>query len=165
MKSVPIVCIVAELAMAAHLSGCDGLGRKAPVSTTRAHRSFTPTSFVTWHGLPIACSPSQIGELRPVMRQLCELLGTNESSVVVVAKNPVCCFWIEIDNWVPNPGCPGFVMAIQGGGAVLRASNVDSALRAVESLRNSIKRIDDRINLPLGVYGEYSCDESTDTGH
>jgi len=70
-------------------------------------------------------------------------------------RNPVCCIWLEIGNWTPNPGGPGYVVVIQPGGAVIRASTDAQMTLALERLKQ-VRRIEgERVLLPLGLFTNY----------
>src|SRR4051812_37001161 len=52
-------------------------------------------------------------------------------------RNPVCCIWIEVTGWVPNPGEPGYFIINQGGGSIISASDDEQLRKAVERFRKS----------------------------
>src|SRR5438045_2737286 len=37
--------------------------------------------------------------------------------------NPVCCVWLELRAWRPNPGTDGYVIIHQAGGTLITASS------------------------------------------
>jgi hypothetical protein len=68
--------------------------------------------------------------------RLSKLLGIEHATSS--KTNPVCCFWVEIDGWAPNPGSAGFTIVLQKGGAIIRATNqeqLDRAILQVQAVR------------------------------
>ena len=69
--------------------------------------------------------------------------------------NPVCCVWLEISGWTPNPGEPGYVIINQGGGSLIRAANEKQLQAAVARFIASIDKTGKEIRVPLGLLTSY----------
>ncbi len=105
---------------------------------------------------PVATSKESGEKVASRIARINDLLNGKLVPLTDCESNPVCCMWVEVTHWQPNPGRPGYVIIIQGGGAVLMASNI-------EQLDAAIKRINDvrvvkgeAVFLPLGVLTNYS---------
>jgi hypothetical protein len=86
--------------------------------------------------LPVMFPEGASPAVRSTAEKLSKILGQSGASAGV--KNPVCCFWVEITGWAPNPGQVGFVIIFQKGGAIIQASDekrLEEAVRQVESIR------------------------------
>ncbi|MCE9553055.1 MAG: hypothetical protein K8T91_06710 [Planctomycetes bacterium] len=69
--------------------------------------------------------------------------------------NPVCCVWIEISNWAPNPGQAGYWIVNQPGGSLISASNAEQLKLAVERFKAAIRQRNGHAEVPLGVLTNY----------
>ena len=69
--------------------------------------------------------------------------------------NPVCCVWLEINGWMPNPGEPGYVIINQAGGSIISASNEEQLRAAVERFKASIRKNGDQVEVPAGLLTSY----------
>lgn len=94
---------------------------------------------------PQSASPSH----KASAERLSKSLGQEVASPAV--KNPVCCFWIEIDHWLPNPGQPGYVIILQKGGAVVRATDEEQLERAVAQIDSLRQVVAGKVLLPTNV--------------
>ena len=101
--------------------------------------------YTRW-SFPIAVSSSASAELHAVAQDVANLLG--QPSLLEVPTNPICCFWVQIDSWQPNPHTPGYVIIVQDGGAVLTASNIEQARLAVTALRRIARVSKGQVSLP-----------------
>lgn len=78
--------------------------------------------------------------------------------------NPVCCVWVEITKWIPNPGEPGYIIVNQNGGSIVSASDEQQLRAAVERLKKSIRTIDGVVEVPLGLLTSYPIVASAPSG-
>ncbi len=69
--------------------------------------------------------------------------------------NPVCCVWVDITGWTPNPGEPGYVIINQSGGSIISASNEDQLRAAVERFRKTGRKKGKEFEVPLGLLTSY----------
>ncbi len=68
---------------------------------------------------------------------------------------PNCCFYVEIVDFAPNPGGGGYLILIQPGGAVLRASDMAHARQAIARLKSLAQVEDGQVLLPVGLLSSY----------
>ena len=76
-------------------------------------------------------------------------------TVSVMEKNPVCCIWLEVTGWTPNPGEPGYFVINQAGGSIISASDEEQLQKAVERFKKSIRKSADGAEVPLGMMSSY----------
>ena len=96
---------------------------------------------------------SEATDLKPLAEDIGKLLG---SPVIQSAKgNPVCCVWLEITNYTPNPGEPGYIIINQGGGSIIQASDVEQMKLAVERFKSTAKKTADGVLVPQGLLTNY----------
>lgn len=111
--------------------------------------------YIPWK-LPVAYPLSASDELKKHAAKLARLLSPRSVPADWEAKqNPICCFWIEVDSWHPDGANSGFVVLIQQGGAVLRASDVEQVAAAVRAIEKNIVMHGDQVYLPKGVITSY----------
>lgn len=108
--------------------------------------------------LPIAAAKDQANLDEPLKR-LQEVLQ-NEFIWYQENGNPVCAFWVEITGGKPNPGDGGYVMIIQRGGAVLRATDVEQLQLAIDRIKEVRQVKKDGVYLPIGLLTNYPVIES-----
>lgn len=89
-------------------------------------------------------------ELVSIAEHLSTLIG-HPRTAWKATRNPVCCFWVEINHWTAIPGQPGYVIVIHPGGSTLHASDLGQAREAVEFIEKHRRVIDGKVWLPLGV--------------
>ncbi|MCA9254921.1 MAG: hypothetical protein KDA33_04760 [Phycisphaerales bacterium] len=94
-------------------------------------------------------------ELKACARRLARALGRESVLELSDNRNPVCCFWIELTNWWPNPGVGGYVIIIQHGGAIMYASTIDDANRGVARLERVRQKRGGTWTLPIGLMTDY----------
>lgn len=75
--------------------------------------------------------------------------------VSMMEKNPVCCIWVEVTGWTPNPGNPGYFIINQGGGSIISASDEEQLKKAVEQFKKSIRKGPDGVEVPAGMITSY----------
>lgn len=63
----------------------------------------------------------------------------------------MCCIWMEISNWTPNPGAPGYIMVNQSGGSVVSASNQEQLVLAVKRLKQEMQGKGAEAKVPQGL--------------
>jgi hypothetical protein len=89
-----------------------------------------------------------------------EIASAIRVDLVIEGKtNPVCCVWIEISRWTPNPGTPGYIIVNQPGGSIITASNAEQLRLAVKRFKESIRVNDGEIQVPTGLLTNYSVVE------
>ena len=91
--------------------------------------------------------------LRPYAERVADLVGA--SMVQSAASNPVCCIWIEITGWTPNPGSRGYIINIQPGASIIQGSDEEQLRQAIERLETIAARHGDHIKLPTGLLTNY----------
>jgi hypothetical protein len=91
-------------------------------------------------------------ELKPLAREVARFNGN--SWVQAADVNPICCVWLEFIG-TPNPGEPGYIILHQGGGTVIRASNIEQMQAALKRWQASSKRIDGAVTFPEGLSTNY----------
>jgi hypothetical protein len=102
---------------------------------------------VGWSGVfPVVISSKATAADRAQADRLAAIFGLSQAGIA--DTNPVCCFWVEIDGWKPNPGQPGYVVLFQPGGCVLRASNTEQLERAIAAIQSAAKIVDGKRTLP-----------------
>jgi len=69
-------------------------------------------------------------------------------TVSVLDTNPVCCVWLELRAWRPNPGSDGYVIIHQAGGTLITASSQQQLDAAVERFIKSSRMRDGSAKFP-----------------
>ena len=92
--------------------------------------------------------------VRPHAERIANLIGTK--IVQASPRNPVCCVWIEITGWTPNPGNRGYIINNQPGGSIIQASDADQLRLAVDRFESAATRYDDHVELPTGLLTNYN---------
>lgn len=69
--------------------------------------------------------------------------------------NPVCCVWIQIVPWIPNPGTGGYLIINQSGGSIIQASDIDQMKEGVTRFKSSIRMNDGKAEVPMGMLTNY----------
>jgi hypothetical protein len=91
-------------------------------------------------------------DLRPFAEEVAKSLDPGRPPVVQASpRNPVCCVWLEITHWTPNPGKPGWIIINQGGGSIISASDTKQMKLAVEKFKSTARRVNDGTEAPLGL--------------
>ncbi len=92
-------------------------------------------------------------ELESLAKEIAKTIGA--ASVGRARQNPVCCVWLEINHWTPNPGSPGFIIVNQPGGTLIQASNHEQMKLAVEKLKSVIRVRNGEAEVPMGLITNY----------
>ena len=96
-------------------------------------------------------------ELLAAAKEIAEAMGGDKVGVLQVQGNPVCCVWIELNNWgEPNPGAAGYVIVNQPGGSIITASDKTQLKTAVARFKKSIRKKDGKTEVPGGLVTNYS---------
>jgi hypothetical protein len=82
-------------------------------------------------------------------QELANALGIE--SIVTAKRNPVCCVWLEITAWTPNPGTPGYIIINQPGGSLISASDEKQLKIAVQRFKHTIVGIGKEAEVPNGL--------------
>lgn len=109
-------------------------------------------SYVRW-SYPVALSKEAPEELNKLAVDLGESLGNRVP--LRATSNIVCCFWIELDQWKPNPMEAGYIVTIHPGGAVVRATDLEQMRSAIDAIKRVLKVEHGEVMLPLGVLTNY----------
>ena len=111
-----------------------------------------PKGCIEWK-LPVALSEKASERVRSAAIRLAKSLG--QEAVASVRVNPVCTLWVETDHWKPNPGDEGYIILVQAGGAIIRASSDEQVERAVAELEKHIIVQGGVHFLPTGLITSY----------
>jgi hypothetical protein len=76
-------------------------------------------------------------------------------TVSMLDTNPVCCIWLELRAWRPNPGTDGYVIIHQSGGTLITASSQRQLDAAVERFIKSSRERDGKREAPVGLMTSY----------
>ena len=104
---------------------------------------------------PVAIREASSKELTQEAERLKKVLGVG-LDILYAKQNPVCCIWLEIDNWLPNPGEPGYIIVIQGGGARVLATSPKELKSAIDAIEKNITTRDGKAFLPAGIISSYA---------
>lgn len=126
----------------------------AQTTSQEVGRSIEKPEYSEWR-FPVAIPASASAEQKAAASRLAEMLGFTSTVQVGDNRNPVCCFWIELTNWWPNPGGGGYVIIIQHGGAIMYASTIEDAKRGIERIESVRQKRGERFALPIGVLSSY----------
>jgi len=89
-------------------------------------------------------------------RSTAERLGREFGMVVsTLDTNPVCCVWLELRHWRPNPGEDGYVIVHQPGGTLITASTQQQLDAAVERFIKSSRKRNGKREAPVGLMTSY----------
>lgn len=86
-------------------------------------------------------------------KQIADAIGA--ALVTESDRNPVCCVWMEVSGWVPNPGVPGYYIINQGGGSIISATDDDQLAKAVERFKKSLRKAKTGVEVPVGMMTNY----------
>ena len=84
---------------------------------------------------PVAVSPKETDETKLVAKELAKSLNVGNSGIALEAS---CNLFIEIDSWKPAPRIANFVIILQPGGGIIRATDTTELRAAIHAL-NEIK--------------------------
>lgn len=98
--------------------------------------------------------------LKSYAERIAKLIGT--TAVQASDHNPVCCVWLEITGWTPNPGTGGYIINHQPGGSLIQASDEEQLRLAVEHFESTATRYGDHIEVPVGVLTNYDVSAEPD---
>ena len=76
-------------------------------------------------------------------------------TVSALDTNPVCCVWLELSTWRPNPGADGYIIVHQAGGTLITASSQQQLDAAVERFIKSSRERDGKREAPIGLMTSY----------
>ena len=97
---------------------------------------------------PVAVSPKETDETKLIAKQLALSLNLGN---VGVASEASCNLFIEIDSWTPSPRYSNFIIVLQPGGGIIRATDT-TELRAAINALNDIKIQDGKyFDLPAPI--------------
>lgn len=145
MRRIIICFICLALSVSLFFGDSETVGENSPPQSG--------DNFVKWR-YPIAVKKSSTPEIQAAASRLSKLFRS-PLGVLKSNQNPICCFWLEVGTWTPNPGEPGYLIMIQPGGALLMATNIQQLNRAVDKL-TKIKRVQgENTLLPVGVISSY----------
>jgi hypothetical protein len=112
-----------------------------------------PDGYVQWL-YPVAYPQSADKTVESAAGRLSQGLGL-AIEPIKAKQNPGCCFWLRIEDWIPNPGTDGFVIIVQPGGAQLLAASANSMKNAVDHIER-VKHVQDgKVFLPTGLMTSY----------
>lgn len=139
------------------LVGAFGTGAPAqsPTPTSLPATPSTAPHDMTEFRFPVAIATDASDEMKACAKRLARALGGNGVWEAPDGRNPVCCFWVEQTNWVPSPGRGGYVIIIQGGGAILYAASAADAERGVARIEAERQKRGDLYVLPIGLMTDY----------
>lgn len=100
-------------------------------------------------GIPRGASDAQ----KAAAKQIAKAIGA--ALVTESDRNPVCCVWMEVSGWVPNPGVPGYYIINQGGGSIISATDDDQLAKAVERFKKSLRKAKTGVEVPVGMMTNY----------
>jgi hypothetical protein len=90
---------------------------------------------------------------KKLAQEIAEAIGTK--AVAESKSNPVCCIWVEMNGYVPNPGDRGYVIINNGGGSLVSAADLNQLRAAVARFKKSIRRVDGNVEVPIGMLTNY----------
>ncbi|HET6323559.1 MAG TPA: hypothetical protein VFG04_02570 [Planctomycetaceae bacterium] len=103
---------------------------------------------------PIVGVPTGASEAHKALaQQVAVLIG--HPPIVEQRTNPVCCIWIEINGFTPNPGKAGYVIVNDAGGSIIAASDLEQLRAAVQRFKKSIRSQDGKPEIPIGLLTNY----------
>ena len=119
------------------------------VSSTRSR-----TSLASVRPFPIVMYDSANKEqLKPYAERIAKLIGVKV--VQASPRNPVCCVWLELTRWTPNPGKQGYIINNQAGGSIIQASDEEQLRIAIERFESSAQRHGDYVEVPAALLTSY----------
>jgi hypothetical protein len=152
-----LICAFGFLFALAVMSGCRQ--RTSPVTAAPRTESGPAASPATTElGSIRPCSivmydSAREKQLEPYAQRIAKLIGATH--VQVSPRNPVCCVWLELTGWTPNPGKRGYMINNQPGGSIIQASDEEQLKLAVERFESSAKRYADHVEVPTGLLTNY----------
>ncbi len=101
----------------------------------------------------VAIAPSATAAQKAAAKEIAEAVGVE--GVLLAEQNPVCCIWIEVTSWTPNPGDPGYFIINQSGGSIISASNEEQLKKATEQFKKSVREGAQGLEVPVGMMTSY----------
>ncbi|HPF40172.1 MAG TPA: hypothetical protein P5081_10575 [Phycisphaerae bacterium] len=127
---------------------------RVPPTTQPAEAAAPQVEFAAFP-FSVAVPADASTELKACARRLARAMGRESVLELSDNRNPVCCFWIELTNWWPNPGRGGYVIIIQHGGAILYAATIEDANRGVARIERVRRKRGESWTLPIGLMTDY----------
>lgn len=103
---------------------------------------------------PVAYPTGSSNKVKQLATKLCRELGAGHTPIEV-HDNPVCCLWLEIDHWQPDPAQGGYVIIVQQGGSKITATDDRQLELAVDHLLKLRKKEGDQVQIPVGLITSY----------
>lgn len=107
-----------------------------------------PVTYQEWR-FPIALNKDSTSELKKVADEVSGHLG--QKIVLLVDANPICCLWLELDSWKPQPCQDYYILHFEKGGAYIKATSIEQMKLAVVRLKEIVKRKDGTVSVPIGM--------------
>lgn len=129
------------------IAGCSsgGSSDKDEASSPNSPLHFRPYPIVVY-------DQADTAELQPHAERIAKLIdGVAQPG----NQNPVTCIWLELTNWMPEGGIPGYIIINQAGGSVIQASDEQQMELAVERFEAGVEHHDNHVEIPLGLMTNY----------
>jgi len=101
----------------------------------------------------VGCPKGASAAHKASAQRIADILGVK--LILQQNVNPVCCTWVEVNRWTPNPGQRGYLINNQGGGSLISASDEEQLQAAVDRFIASIHTINGKVHVPSGLMTNY----------
>jgi hypothetical protein len=116
-------------------------------------RDFAPAATEYAQPFPVVGIPrSATAQQRAAAEKVGREFGITVSTL---DTNPVCCVWLELRSWRPNPGTDGYVIIHQAGGTLITASSQQQLDSAVDRFIKSSRQREGKRECPVGLMTSY----------